>query len=189
MDLNSAKPNGQQLDPKLREAYNRIMGVGSDTGTNLNTNPVTSTPTPTLNTPPPVTPTPLTNPFATNQIASVDKPLNPPTNPLVPPSTPNLTSPATNPLTNSVNPVSFTLPTNNQPLPNTPISEPEVKAPNTNSKPAELKEDKKNPEIHGFVAKRSGQKISPVIIVIAVTIFLIAYTLFWLKLFNVNIPL
>ena len=64
-----------------------------------------------------------------------------------------------------------------------------VAAENKKAEPEKLKEDKNNPEVHGFIAhNNSGQKISPIIIILAAVVLLIAYALFWIKLLNLHIP-
>jgi len=42
---------------------------------------------------------------------------------------------------------------------------------------------------HGFISTKKQAKISPVILIAGGIVFLLVYTLFWLKFFNVNLPI
>jgi hypothetical protein len=40
----------------------------------------------------------------------------------------------------------------------------------------------------GFVAKKQSSGVSPVLYVLGGIIFLVAYTIFWLKFFKISVP-
>ena len=166
MDPNSAL----QLDPKLKETYNKIMGFSPDN--------TTSAPTandPTANQP--NFPLPDANATATaipTPAAEITNPLQTP-----PPVQPENQTP-TQPLNAIPNNILDLKPEANNAL--APTENKEVK-------PEKLKEDKNNPEVHGFIAHNNNeQKISPIILVLAAVVLLIAYALFWIKLLNLHIP-
>jgi len=120
-----------QLDPKLKEAYEKVMGTGN----------------------PPI------NPAAAPLQASAkaDMP-SLQTGSTPPPITPN--SPPPQPNSISFQP---------KPMQGTPVG---------SSSPSPS---------HGFVAKKRSS-VSPVIIVLGIIVFLLVYTLFWIKFFNIKVP-
>lgn len=128
-----------QLDPKLKEAYEKVMGKGNPpANTNLQPNIPTTNENPNLAN---------INPIQAPEPASQAT-----TGPWAPPVQPGLSTP----------PPAF------QPKP--------VGTLNTNPLSA-----------HGFVAKKKNT-VSPAIIVIGTIVFLVVYTLFWMKFFGINIP-
>jgi hypothetical protein len=162
-----------QLDPKLKEAYERVMGTP-------------------VGTPPPPTDTAQTGgPTASQQAATLSATpfgappvaLNPtPPIPQPPTAQPN-PSPVfgmPQPTPNQGNPgaVAFTAPLPGQ----QPIAPPTPQQghPQPGAKPA--------PGSHGFVAQKKGLHISPVLWIMGAIVFVAVYTLFWFKLFNIPIP-
>lgn len=172
MDTNSAP----QLDPKLKETYNKIMGFNLD-NTSIKT---------------------TTTPIATNeQNTNVDT-IN-----LATPDTNLNSAPLTISTTPSPSQKAFPiLPENQIPLqplnaiPNNILeikpetnNAPTAPSENKEAKPEKLIENKNNPEIHGFIAHNNDvKKIPPIIIILAAAILIIAYALFWIKLLNLHIP-
>lgn len=132
----------KQLDPKLKEAYDRVMG--------------TSTTPPAANPPaaPVVNPSPAPEPIPSNPEPLTQTPFTPPQ-----PVTPE--------------PVVPNEPVTPQPAPAEPTTSVESKV-----------------QINGFVAadhqKKSG--ISPAIVILGVIVFLVVYSLFWIKFFGVSLP-
>lgn len=152
------KQAGQPLDPKLQEAYNKVMGI-----------PTTGTPTPPAQNPAPTTT--ITTPNVT--VSATQVPTTPPPAPTEPPvmtSTPVMPEPITPPAQNpSVQTVQATI----------PVSGATVHVGAT-----------VEPTTHGFVAKdkKSGMKISPVILILGGVVFFIVYALIWVKVFNLQLP-
>ncbi|HEX7042483.1 MAG TPA: hypothetical protein VF189_04490 [Patescibacteria group bacterium] len=135
-----------QLDPKLKEAYDRVMG----------------------------TPT-------TQQVPTIP---NAPTvpSPQVSPSPQDPTMPS---MTQTPAPsLSPSMPASNPPLPVAPVVMPHstetIKIGGGNPQPVA------SPQ--GMVAKPTKKGISPVILILGAVVFLVAYTLFWVKFLNVPIP-
>lgn len=162
-----------QLDPKLQEAYNRVMGtptIPSDTTTpsvaapqaisNSSVAPVG------LSTSSPATlPAPdLTQPSTTP---------NSPTSP-IPVATPIGTSQNTTP--------SLATPTSSPPSPIVmPHSTETVRVGGSAPAPS-------SSTVDTTVAKEKKKGISPVLIIVGAIVFLLVYTLFWVKFLNVPIP-
>lgn len=152
MDPNSSTP----LDPKLQEAYNKVMGTQVP--------PIVPADTTPLATPPQTTPDiPVTSSI--------------PSTPPVMPSDPMSAA---------------TMPANSLPTPTEPLP-----TPATNSAPAmetvsvgnapTISYDNVTPA-QGFSADKKKMKISPVILVIGGIVFLIVYSLVWIKVFNLQVP-
>lgn len=140
MDPKSSAP----LDPKLQEAYNKVMGTQV---------PATTPPadTTSLATPPQTMPSMPTAPTAmptdTSMSSMSSAPLPTPTEPTMPAST-------------------ETVSVGNAPT----ISY-------DNVTPAQ-----------GFSADKKKMKISPIILVIGGIVFLVVYSLVWIKVFNLQVP-
>lgn len=131
-----------QLDPKVKEAYDRVMNAS-------------------------VTPPASTSPQPNNPTPSVTTPVVPSTVVQTPSAQP-------------VNPAAHTVPSTptivaGMPQPSTVRREPEKihigSVPNTTA-----------------AKKKTSNGISPIIYIIGGFIFLVVYTIFWLKFFNVPVP-
>lgn len=160
-----------QLDPKLQEAYNRVMGT-----------PTPPIATPTGVTPPPVTPMPQPADALASTPQPTTSPATLPTPELTkPPAVLSTPTPSVNP---SVTPAS-TLASPTPPLASTPVVVPhsvETVRVGGNTPAAT------NTQANGTVAKEKKNGISPVIIVVGAIVFLLVYTLFWVKFLNVPLP-
>lgn len=165
-----------QLDPKLQEAYNKIMGVSL----NDNNAPIT----------PATNPTPNTTPDPTAPITtSADPTITPSPTPLQPVSPPDV---ATLPSENSL-PV---IPDNTSPTQQSPQSIVEASQPtppteevNVTTEPTMATvENTASIKSHAFVAKGGSMKISPAILIVGGIVFLILYTIIWIKVFNIPVP-
>lgn len=157
------------LDPKLKEAYDRVMGMSSS-------NPAPSVPPITPSTPPstfgvtnpgipqPSTP-PADSPFM-GQPAGV--PFGAPTATL-PPLQPGISSTPTGTMVG---------------VPTTPVIAP-IGGPVTPTAPAPAATT-----VAATSAKpaKGGSKIMPFVFVFCGIIFLLAYTLFWIKILNLQLP-
>jgi hypothetical protein len=139
MDPKSSTP----LDPKLQEAYNKVMGTQIPQNSH-------STP-PSLATPPQTVPNMPTTPSDTSLPPAVVTP------PLPTPEEPSMPVSATNMETVSVG--------------NTPT----------------VSYDSPTPT-QGFSAEKKKMKVSPVILVIGGIVFLIVYSIIWIKVFNLQVP-
>ncbi|MDE2590645.1 MAG: hypothetical protein KGL95_13385 [Patescibacteria group bacterium] len=160
-----------QLDPKLKEAYERVMGTPVS---NSPTQPATQTPpsvppqTPAPNAAPPPPPPPTQN-------QSVPSPTQ---TPAPPPIQPTPISPVGNPHMQpgaSLNPFGTQAP---QPGSNATPTQPGHAA--TPAKPGTAS--------HGFVANKRGLHFSPLLLIVGGIFFLLVYTVFWLKFFNIPLP-
>lgn len=163
-----------QLDPKLQEAYNRVMG------TNLNapTDPSTNSSTP-ATTDPIITPA---MPAAPQDTTTMPNPA--PAAPVMSSTiTPSPTTAPAAPVTDQTTPTdpAPTLPTEDKP------AEPET-PPLTGEPTMSSMESTVSTKSHAFVAKGNSMKVSPVIIVIGGIAFLLIYSLVWIKVFNLSIP-
>ncbi len=153
-----------QLDPKLKEAYERVMGAP------VGTSPQ-STPQPT--TPPP----PVTTPPASSQ------PLPPPPPPPPAPPAQAVAQPPIMP--QAAQPMQFA-----QPIPvptGNPFGQPPAQPQQQGQQPQQ-KQAKPGEASHGFVAGKKGLGISPIFLIVIGIIFLAVYTVFWLKFFNIPLP-
>ena len=168
-----------QLDPKLKEAYERVMGTpvgGAQAAQPNGTIPSTQPPapaTPVQSAPSaPMPPAPPAPP-APNQAA---------------PAMPHFTSPQ--PMPQPVMPMSQGAPAHVQQNPAAnPFGLPaQPQAPSTPSA-APAAQGKPGAASHGFVANKKGLHISPIILIVAGVIFLLVYTVFWFKFFNIPLPL
>ena len=143
MDPKSSTP----LDPKLQDAYNKVMGTQV----------------------PPATPS-ETTPLATPPQTTPDTPM--PTSPAMPA---DMTPPA---------------------MPSTPLPTPTEPSAPVNASPMETVSVGNTPTIsydnvtptQGFSADKKKMKISPVILIIGGIVFLIVYSLVWIKVFNLQVP-
>lgn len=158
-----------QLDPKLQEAYDRVMGVA----TNLAQPTTNTTPTDPATTIAQATPGASTSPTDSPQV-QVDTTTTP--IPLQP-------DPANMPQMPNIDPLPAQNPTD--PLTTTP--EPTT---STSSPAMTTVENTATVKTHAFVAKGEGKgvKISPVIWVIGGVAFLLVYTVVWIKVFNLPVP-
>src|SRR5260221_14053596 len=145
------------LDPKLQEAYNKVMGIpasGDPAQTTVTTPNVTVSATQ-------VPATPITPPIMSSTPTTPAPVVMP--EPIIPA---NPTPPSPQP---SVQTVQATIPVGRATV--------HVGATVT-------------PETHGFVAKgkKSGMKISPVILILGGVVFFLVYALIWVKVFNLQLP-
>lgn len=150
-----------QLDPKLQEAYDRVMGIHIDPiapATNASTLP----PVPPTGMPsaPTMSPDSVTPPAMPSLPQSPANPTNTAASATVP-STPDMSGPA--------------------------IIEEQEETEKTPSPVMNTMENTTNVKPHGFVAK-GGMGISPVIVVLGAIVFLIIYTIVWIKVFNLPVP-
>jgi hypothetical protein len=147
------KQHAAQLDPKMKEAYDKVMNTV-----------IAASPTPTT-----TPPTPGTSPI---QGTATQKPTNPP---MTPPITPSSVPP---PITTTVS-VSR------------PVTQPTITQVTSPVSPTAHREPEK---VHiggaptGFTTKKQSAGISPVFYVIGAIIFLVVYTIFWLKFFQIPVP-
>ena len=155
-----------QLDPKLQEAYNRVMGTPTGNDVTQPTTATNSTLTPSslpTDQAGPVMPnvTPISDATVTNPV--------PTANPVIP--DPINTPAAIDPMANVTPPVIETPPVTietSQPTMSTVENTASVKS-------------------QAFSAKK-GMKVSPVILIVGAIVFLIVYTLIWVKVFGLQIP-
>ncbi len=206
------KQPSQTLDPKLKQAYDRVMGISLDDTSSqqpISTTQVIS-PTPSVGTsndsPGPTTNLTLTPSSQLPQdLTSQINAANPssaqnPAEPTISPEAPAV-SLATNSTTPTQDGSNFTTTTNpiptldSTPLPQkspavaTPIEE-VATHPTTfleSTTPLALKTEEKI-GVGGFVAEKRKKGLSPMLIIFAGIVLLIAYTLFWVKFFNFPIP-
>lgn len=167
-----------QLDPKLKEAYERVMGtpVGA-------TPAQPGTPTAATSAPTPAAPQPMpANQFAggTTPVQAAQSPQtmppNPPQMPTVQPIQPAMPATATPPhVQPPVQPPAAFGTTQ-------PAAVPAVGAHPTPP------QGKPGAASHGFVAGKKGLRMSPVLLIVGGIIFLLVYTVFWLKFFNIPLP-
>ncbi len=162
-------PQLAKLDPKLQETFNRVM----------------NTPVP----PPSVKPLVQTPPSGMPTVAAPASPdgsqggppsaATPP--PIVPPTPvqPQPEMPAEQ--TPNVNPAE-TNPTDETTQPE-PQSEPQ-KVVVVPQQTAQI--DSANSQV--FSSKKKAGKVSPVIVVLGMTVFFLVYTLIWVKVFNIKLP-
>ncbi len=147
-----------QLDPKLQEAYNRVMGTAVTPAAPATTNPLQ----PAVN---PVTPTPI---------------------PSAPSATPTATTtvsvapvPAASATASPQQP--------EQPLPVTPVVMPHSTQTVRVGGGATPVEATPAPST-GVVATSTKKGISPVILILGAVVFFLVYSLFWIKFLNVPVP-
>lgn len=172
-------PKLSNLDPKLQDAYNRVMG-----------NPSAGVGAP----PPPQNPDPaLPNPFAQNPVGSPTPPQNPYTPPAPaappPPPQPAYTPPPppapepapAPPLPPAPEPVAPPAPP--APVQNTPAGS----IPGVNSTVAFNAADS-GKNVGTTPVKKGGLHMMPVLIGVAIIFLLVAYTFVWIFLFKVQVP-
>jgi hypothetical protein len=154
-----------QLDPKLQEAYNRVMGT--PTGPATPTDPAAPAANPT--------------PAPTDQIGPIMPNVTPDPTALTTPPTvdPTVSSTPTGPEPTPITPADPTLPT--------PTITPEPVQPVIETPTQPTMTTVENTASHAFVAKK-GMKISPVILIVGGIVFLLVYTLVWVKVFNLSVP-
>ncbi len=151
----STAPSGQ-LDPKLKEAYERVMGLAPNTS--VQKTPATAQPAPT--------------PIQSG-----------PTTPAAPPPPQPVAAPP--------QPVQTQSTVSSMPTMQTATA-PEKDVDGNITTPGQAKTEPLHvtTSVHGFVAgkqKKSGG-LSPVVIVLAAIVFIVVYTLVWVKIFNVQLP-
>lgn len=151
-----------QLDPKFQEAYNRVMGTVVSPAADPTAQPGTVTP--------PVTPQP----------AVVTPPVTPQpvmTQPVMPPSGVAPTS---------VPPVTPGAPAE-QPLPVAPVVMPHSTETVRVGGSTPIEPVQQNAS-SGVVAQPTKKGISPMILLLAAIVFLLIYSIFWVRFLNVPIP-
>jgi hypothetical protein len=162
------KQQVNQLDPKLKEAYERVMGT-----------PVGGT------SPQPASPAPaIPNQPIAAMPAATPMPPNPPT---ISAGMPNLTAPQGAPQP------AMPIPQANAHIQQNPVTnpfgmpaqQPSPAVPAATSAPVP---NKQGPGSHGFVANKKGLHISPLILILGGIVFLLVYTVFWFKFFNIPLP-
>lgn len=157
-----------QLDPKLKEAYEKVMGTGNSP---LNI----SKPTNTI-APPPNNPLTESNPTIIQSVS--------PATPFPPPNKNPVILTSSEQAIPQQAPISISSNENGWVPPNQPTIPPI----NTTMHTATPIPQAKNVfGAHGFVAKKKTT-ISPVIITLMLIVFFVVYTFFCLKLFNVKLP-
>lgn len=166
-----------QLDPKLREAYQRVMGTPTQAQ-----NPI---PTPPIPDPTPV-PTPIPQPTPTPT-----PPMEEPTSPIQPPPPPTMPEPPQPAI--QPEPVSEPQPAIPQPEPAIPPTPPAqannfvemnsgvAAAPAQNfSMPA--------PQAQTVALKKKSGIMMPILFGIVGLVFIVIYIFFWTKIFNFKLP-
>lgn len=164
----------KQLDPKLQEAYNRVMGVNLTAPTN------SSTPTDTPSVP--------ANPVAQQDPTTPAMPPTPQDQTAIPnpaPAAPVMPSPVVTPDPTAAPVVPMADPTT--PAEPAPSEEKPAEAPTVETAMPSM-ESTVSTKPHAFVAKGNGMKVSPVIIAVGGIAFLLIYSLVWIKVFNLSIP-
>ena len=201
-----------QLDPKLREAYERVMSSSASTAPNPAApgQPPQMQPTPSMTPSPinadggakPVTPT--INPSPTPTMGgTTSESLGTSTSPFTTPSSPSATmapaAPGTNPTPSPVGQTAApTIPVPNvnpSPMPNVTTS-PIPTTPGTDPKttgPIKVQFNGQVGPQAGVTAqqaagKQKGKGISPVLMISAIAVFVVAWLIFWMKIFNFPIP-
>ncbi|MGH7246005.1 MAG: hypothetical protein ACREGI_03660 [Candidatus Levyibacteriota bacterium] len=175
------KQSAQQLDPKLQQAYDRVMGMKLDPAMPPTT---PTTPVPDL----PITPVDMPMPTT-----PMDMPGQTPTMPTTPPAInpqPDVpTTPTPTPVPLIPEPQPNPLPSVEQALPTTPHEMPQE----ITAKPHEMPQE--TVHFEGASAakhtEKTGKKmtISPVILILGGIVFFLVYTLIWVKVFNLNLPI
>lgn len=159
------------LDPKLKEAYDRVMGTLSA----MPTAPSSPTPIPVAPSPmsPPTPPTPTAATMPQEQPTPIAAPF-PQQAPVLPVPQP-VAAVSFAPL--PIAPAAQTAQSTPVPIPITPSTPSQA---NTNAQPAGTT----------FVAKgnKKGLHIPPVLIALGVVVFFIGYAAFWIFFFKVKVP-
>lgn len=157
-----------QLDPKLQEAYNRVMG----TPTGPQTIPDPATPIPGT-----TSPTDQTGPIMPNVTIDPTSPGAPTTSdPTMPPAPTPTTPEPTAPIT----PIDPTPTPPTAPVPMETVETPGQPKMTTVENTASVKSQ-------AFSAKKS-MKVSPVILLVGAVAFLLVYTMVWVKVFGLQLP-
>lgn len=181
------------LDPKLKEAYERVMGTSAKPTTQPQ-NPIATT-APSLSPSPTSVPMPNLNnsnssgPFPTPSINTVNQ--------SVPPASPQPMSPSLGPsgsiaqppqMLQTPQPMSSPAPTiinPGSPAPQPTTGPVKVQFNTQIGQPAQAQSPKSG---MGLQNQKKKGSVSPVLIVVAGIVFLIAYAIFWMKVFNIPIP-
>lgn len=169
-----------QLDPKLREAYQRVMGTVI---------PKPQSPPAQTQTPPPINKPPIPDPIST-------PPAQPQPEPATPPATQPkpffIPQPPTNPQPEA--------PPAGEPTPQSSIPtqstsnftqmNSEVAAPSVTATVPVLTPNFTTPasQTQTAVLKKKGNMLIPAMIVITILVFIVVYGLFWARIFNLNLP-
>lgn len=181
--------DAKSLDPQLKAAFDRVMStpvrttstpapppaaIPTTPPTPISAQPVIPAPAETgLSTPPPpAEPTPTVQPFEASPTLEPTQPFGS-TTPLSSPA------PAENP---AVTPFSAPLPQPTAPQLTKPLTSYTVSE--LGSQPAPVGQ-KLNP---GFSTTKSGSKTFAYLLFFGGIVFFIAYTVFWLKFFNIQLP-
>lgn len=174
-----------QLDPKLRDAYQRVMGTTIPQPQAAPAQAQTPTPPAPIPNPPP---TPDPNPVpATPNINPAITPDELPTQPIEPP-----VQPPTAPIMPEPTPVSEPQPA----IPPQPEPTPTQQANNfvqMNSEvpavPAQnFSAPQPQPQTQTVTVKKKNGMMIPILFGIAGLVFIVIYTLFWTKIFNFKLP-
>lgn len=189
-----------QLDPKLREAYQRVMGTQIPKVQNVPIQiqtPTPPTPTPDPTPAPPPQPQPEPTPLP-NPPTGEDKPTPLIEKPTLPPSTPQSvfgSQSATNPQSQvppaESNPAPAGGPTPGPAIPtqqasnfvqmNSEVASTPIMAASTPNFTAP-------PQTQTIAVKKKGNMIMPILMGIVIVVFLVIYTLFWTKIFDFKLP-
>lgn len=172
------------LDPKLQEAYDRVMGTSLDQLQTPPSDPAPASPTPDQVTPPMPTPSdiPMTPPMP--QPAPQD-----PAQPLVP--QPVIPTPTDIPMTPSMPQPG---PQDHGPAVQEALATPAQPAPPTESLAATIPvaavipHSQETVTIGQVTQQKTKKGISPLLIIFGGIVFLIVYVLFWVKIFGLPIP-
>jgi hypothetical protein len=164
-----------QLDPKLREAYERVMG---STPTPTPGQPLSTTPSADVTPPPMPSPPPQVEPRP--DVSPVHPPMNEPVNPAF-----EAPKPINTPLNNDLPPLNA-VPIAPSPDPN---PAPATMASSiTSSEPAPAVNSVATAAPFENTAKAGGKKVNPVIIGVALVVFLFFWAILWMVLLKLKTP-
>ncbi|MDZ4228005.1 MAG: hypothetical protein U1E54_02045 [Candidatus Levybacteria bacterium] len=162
-----------QLDPKLREAYQRVMGVvipkpqsptaQAQTPLPDEASAKAGTPIPSISQPEPEsipTPTPTSEPIPAPNIEP---------QPAIPQQEATPAPQPTNPTQQSSNFIQMNSEVSAAPTPTQNFTAPVLQAPTV-------------------VLKKKGNMLIPAMIAITILVFIVVYGLFWARIFNLNLP-
>jgi len=155
-------PKLSNLDPKLQDAYNRVMGS-----------------TPNGNNPP----VPGQSPAPAQDPAAAPPPM--PQAPIQPPA-PEPTPPPVSAETQAMPPAPTEPPKAPDPMP-TPTNNPSGSIPGVNTTMAFNAEDS-HKNVGTTPVKKGGLHMMPLVIGLGILVLLVVYTFVWIILFNVQIP-
>ena len=195
-------PKLSNLDPKLQDAYNRVMG-GSNPNPAPNNSSQPSTDQQSENSasqvPPPADPAPGITPPSQFGDASSQNPSNtamPPTteSPSMPQSQSSPPMPDNNTPSNDFSPPTNPQPapsidygTGNQPEPSPAASQPSHSVSSQGSTVA-FNATNSSKNIGTTPVKRGGLHILPIIVSLGILLLLVVYTFVWIIIFNVQVP-